>query len=151
MLVLLALCLSAAEPSAPTVSSVPAAVAIQIDAATIAWKDAPPTMPKGTQMAVLEGDPTQDGWFTVRLKVPKGFALGLHTHPLPERVTVLEGSISVGFDATLDKKTARTFKAGAFYVNPPAVPHFVFSEDGCVIQITGVGPWKVVPAAPPVH
>lgn len=148
MVVLVALWLSAGDAVAPPVTAPPPPAPIQVDAAALAWKDAPASMPKGTQIAVLEGDPTQTGWFTIRLKAPKGFALPLHTHPAPERVTVLEGSISVSFNAGLDKKTARTFSAGAFYVNPPDVPHFVFSDDGCVVQITGVGPWKVVTAAP---
>jgi quercetin dioxygenase-like cupin family protein len=138
MLVLISLFLSAAEPSVQ-----PSAQPIQIDASSVVWKDAPTTMPKGTQMAVLEGDPSKEGMFTLRLKAPKGFALMLHTHPAHERVTVLEGSINVGFDLGLDKKSARTFKAGAFYVNPPGVPHFVYSDEGCIVQITGIGPWKV--------
>lgn len=128
-------------PSTTTSTKAP----IQLDAAAIAWGDAPPGMPPGTRMAVLEGDPKKDGLFTIRLKAPPGFALPPHTHPADERVTVLEGSISVGFGATVDKKAARTFRAGAFYLTPPPTPHFVFSDEGCVVQITGVGPWKVEP------
>jgi quercetin dioxygenase-like cupin family protein len=114
---------------------------IQIDAVTIVWADAPPTMPKGTKMAILEGDPTKEGIFTIRLKAPPKFSLPMHTHPADERVTVLEGSIAVAFEKT----KPRLFKAGAFYVNPTGVPHSVSSDDGCVVQITGLGPWKVVP------
>ena len=43
----------------------------------------------------------------------------------------------------VDKTQARTFKAGGFYVNPPGATHYVFSDEGAVVQITGMGPWKV--------
>lgn len=125
----------------------PAPAPIQLDAATLTWADAPPTMPRGTKMAVLEGDPKKDGIFTIRLKAPKGFLLGPHTHPVDERVTVLEGTIAVGFDTVVDKRKGRAFSAGSFYVNPPGRTHFVWSDEGCIVQITGVGPWKVEPHA----
>lgn len=136
------------EPAPPVMPSRPEG-AIQVDAAAVVWKDAPPTMPKGTQLAILEGDPAQGRIFTVRLRGPKGFALPLHTHPQHERVTVLEGSVSVALGPSADRASARTFRAGAFYVNPPGLPHIVFSDEGCTIQITGVGPWKVVAVAAP--
>ena len=41
--------------------------------ATIPWGPAPPIVPPGAQLAVLEGDPTaSSGDFTVRLKMPDG-------------------------------------------------------------------------------
>lgn len=122
---------------------------IQLDAAALVWTDAPAAMPKGTTMAVLEGDPKKEGLFTIRLKAPKGFLLGPHTHPVDERVTVIEGTIAVGFGASVDKGKGRRFGVGSFYVNPPGRPHFVWSDEGCVVQITGVGPWKVEPLTPP--
>lgn len=127
----------------------PAAPPIQVDAAGVVWSEAPAAMPQGTKMAVLEGDPKQQGIFTIRLQAPAGFLLGAHTHPAAERVTVLEGSIAVGFGATVDKSKGRAFKAGSFYVNPPGQPHFVWSDQGCIVQITGVGPWQVEPVAAP--
>ncbi len=137
--------LVAAQATAPAAEPVP----IQLDAAALVWADAPTTMPKGTKMAVLEDDPKKEGIFTIRLKAPKGFLLGPHTHPVDERVTVIEGTIAVGFGATVDKTKGRSFSAGGFYVNPPGRPHFVWSDQGCVVQITGVGPWKVEPIAAP--
>lgn len=42
------------------------------------WKDGPPALPKGAKMAVLEGDPTQPGMFTIRLRFPAGFEVFPH-------------------------------------------------------------------------
>lgn len=117
--------------------------AIARESSSIVFGAAPPSMPKGVQMAVLEGDPRAEGMFTLRLKVPAGFSLPRHTHPVDERVTVLEGSVSVGFGSASDPNDARTFGPGSFYVNPPGVPHYVSSEQGAVLQITGEGPWRV--------
>ena len=137
--------LVAAQATAQAAEPVP----IQLDAAALVWADAPATMPKGTKMAVLEGDPKKEGIFTIRLKAPKGFLLAPHTHPVDERVTVIEGTIAVGFGVAVDKTKGRSFSAGSFYVNPPGRPHFVWSDQGCVVQITGIGPWKVEPLAAP--
>jgi len=53
------------------------------------WQDGPPSLPPGAKMAVLEGDPAKPGSFVFRVKVPDGYKIPLHTHPKPERVTVL--------------------------------------------------------------
>ena len=104
------------------------------------WKDAPPSMPKGTKIAVLEGDTKQPGLFTVRLKVPAGSVIAPHTHPRPERVTVLSGKVRVGFGKKVDA-SGTTFTAGGFYVNPANDPHFVVVDEESVLQLTCEGPW----------
>jgi len=142
-LMLWAGCASAHAEAPPAGQAKPAPGLIQIDAAGVAFKPGPPTMPKGVELAVLEGDPKAAGIFTLRLKAPPGFLLAPHTHPVDERVTVISGSISVGFGHQVQKDQARTFRAGAFYVNPPGATHYVFSDEGAVVQITGMGPWKV--------
>jgi quercetin dioxygenase-like cupin family protein len=139
---------AASEPAGS--SAAPAAPgALQFDAASVVFRPAPPSMPNGVELAVLEGNPQAPGIFTLRLKAPPGFLLPPHTHPVEERVTVLSGSVAVGFGKRVERKSARTFGPGAFYVNPPGAPHYVFSDEGAVVQITGVGPWKVEPIAPP--
>lgn len=122
----------------------PAPGAIQAHAAGLVWKEAT-HLPAGTQVAVLEGDPTGPGIFTIRLKVPPLFHLTPHTHPAAERVTILEGDLAVGFGVTDDPRGAKRFGPGDFYVNPPGVPHSVWSRSGGIVQLTGEGPWMVVP------
>lgn len=115
------------------------AAAIQITAPV--WKDAPPSMPPGSKMAVLEGDPKQPGMFTIRLQLPAGSVIKPHTHPRVERVTVLSGSVVVGFGTTVDAAKGTTFSAGGFYVNPPDAPHYVVIQQESVLQLTCEGPW----------
>lgn len=116
------------------------ATALQIT--EVVWKDAPPTMPPGTKIAALEGDTRQPGIFTVRLKVPAGSVIAPHTHPRPERVTILAGKVRVGFGKTVDA-SGTSFTSGGFYVNPPNEPHFVVVEEESVLQLTCEGPWEL--------
>lgn len=58
----------------------------------LTWKDGPPTLPAGAKFAVLEGDPTKPGPFAFRVKVPDGYRIPPHTHPKPERMTVITAS-----------------------------------------------------------
>lgn len=104
------------------------------------WKDAPPAMPAGTKIAVLEGDTKQPGLFTIRLKMPAGATVAPHTHPRPERVTILSGKVRVGFGNTITKD-GTIFTAGGFYVNPPNEAHYVVVEEDAVLQLTCEGPW----------
>ena len=117
------------------------ATALQVTAPV--WKDAPPTMPPGTKIAVLEGDPKQPGMFTIRLKVKAGSVIEPHTHPRPERVTVLSGKVLVGFGTTTDGTKGTTFTAGGFYINPPNEVHYVFFQEDSVVQLTCEGPWVI--------
>ena len=63
-----------------------------IQVTNVVWTAAPPNMPKGTLIAVLEGDPKKPGMFTIRVKMPAGTRIPPHWHPRQERVTVLSGN-----------------------------------------------------------
>jgi quercetin dioxygenase-like cupin family protein len=118
---------------------------IQVHAASIVWKAGPPTMPKGTKIAVIEGDQTKSGIFTLRIKFPQGAVIHPHWHPRPERVTLLSGRVMVGFGDVVDQTTTHAFRAGDFYVNPPDAHHYVIVPVETVVQITGEGPWVTHP------
>lgn len=135
----LGLAVAAAEPP---IGSVPPGT-IQLGADALNWKPAPPNMPAGTETAVLEGDPRQEGLFSLRLRGPAGTRLAPHTHPQPERVTVISGAVGVGFGARFDAALLRVFRAGDYYVNPPGSPHFVSFVEDSVVQVTGQGPWRL--------
>lgn len=116
----------------------PLLLAVALQVTTPVWSDAPPSMPKGTRIAVLEGDPQKEGVFTIRLQVPAETTIAAHTHPRPERVTVLSGRVRV----TIGGKTT-TFEKGGFYVNPPGVPHSLAFDEATELQLTCEGPWRL--------
>lgn len=116
--------------------------AIQVIPESIVWVNAPPSLPAGAMISVLEGNPQQEGIFTMRVKFPPFYKLPAHTHPKDERVTVLEGAVYIGFGNSIDTSNARKFTIGSYYLNPVNEAHYVFTgEEGVTFQVTGMGPW----------
>lgn len=116
--------------------------AIRILPENILWGDAPPSLPPGAKVYILEGNPMKEGLFTMRVKFPPYYRLNAHTHPKDERVTVLEGAVYVGFGTILDTTNAQKFTEGCYYVNPENESHYVFTgSEGVIFQVTGLGPW----------
>ena len=109
----------------------------------IAWKDGPPSLPKGAQIAVLEGDPSKEGPFVFRVKVPDGYRIGVHTHPKTERVTVISGTFNIGMGDKFDQQVTRPMPAGAFGYWEAGMKHFVWIKGETVVQFHGQGPWSI--------
>ncbi len=109
----------------------------------VAWMPCPPTLPSGCEMVVLEGDPKREMLFTVRFRTEGRFEMLPHWHPRNERVTILEGRVGVGFGDVVDRENVVWFGPGDYYVNAQEAHHFVLVDEPAVLQITGIGPWKV--------
>jgi len=104
---------------------------------------APPFLPPGAQLAVLEGDPmASTGDFTIRLKMPDGYKVAPHTHPNRENVTVLSGTLRVGMGDKFDDAHMMSFPAGSFAYLDPDMHHYAMSSGETVIQIHGMSPAK---------
>jgi quercetin dioxygenase-like cupin family protein len=124
----------------------PAATAhsdVIVNAQEIKWGPAPPSIPSGAQAAVLHGDPGKEGLFSLRLKLPKGYALPPHTHPKPEIVTVISGTFHLGMGEKADKTKGRALPAGSFFALSPGMAHFAFADEDTVIQLNSTGPWSL--------
>lgn len=107
----------------------------------VKWSAAPPVLPKGAEAAVLYGDPSKDGQFAMRLKLPKGYQIAPHSHPRPEIVTVLSGALRFGMGETADPGKAQAVPAGSFFATPPGMAHYVSADEETVLQLNTVGPW----------
>lgn len=107
------------------------------------WSDAPPVLPKGARLAVLDGDPFAPGPFVLRLKMPPGYTIPPHWHSHAENVTVISGVLSLGMGDKVDTRSAQTLKAGGFHSIPANQHHFAFSKGGAVVQIHGEGPFDI--------
>ena len=107
----------------------------------IKWGPAPAVLPPGAEAAVLFGDPSKEGLFALRLKLPDGYSVPPHTHPVDEVVTVISGTFRLGMGETADQGTAQPLPAGSFFALPPGAAHYVFIDEETVIQISTVGPW----------
>ena len=107
------------------------------------WHDGPASLPAGAKIAVLDGDPTKSGPFVMRIKLPDGYKLPPHTHPKPERVTVISGSFHLGMGDRFDVKHAQELSAGTYGTWPAGMKHFVWVEGETIVQFHGDGPWTI--------
>jgi len=104
---------------------------------------APPFLPPGAQIAVLEGDPmAPSGDFTIRLKLPDGYRVAPHTHPNRENVTVISGTLKFGMGDQFDASKMTAFGAGSFAYLDPSMHHYAAASGETVIQIHGMSPVK---------
>jgi quercetin dioxygenase-like cupin family protein len=120
----------------------------------VKWAPGPASLPPGTEAAVLYGDPTKEGLFAMRLKLPKGYRIAPHTHPKPEIVTVISGTFRLGLGEKADDGKAKAMPAGSFLALSPGTPHFAAAEQDVVIQLNSTGPWALTyinPSDDPRH
>jgi len=104
------------------------------------WRAAPPAFPKGAQIAVLSGDPSNEGLYVVRLRVPAGYKVPAHVHPNDEHVTVISGTFHIGMGDKLDEKKGNAVKAGGFARAPKDMQHYAWFTEDTTIQLHGMGP-----------
>jgi len=133
------------ESSKPKGSS-KAAAAVEhkiVSPAELKWGDASPGLPPGAKMAVLDGDPTTKGSFTVRLQAPDGYKIPPHTHPTTERITVLSGTFYLGMGDKFDEAAGREMAVGSFAVLPAGMKHFGWNTGETVLQINSEGPFQI--------
>ncbi|HEX2114716.1 MAG TPA: cupin domain-containing protein [Alphaproteobacteria bacterium] len=101
---------------------------------------APAAYAKGAQFTVIKGDPTKEGVYVVRLKVPAGFKIAPHTHPNDENVTVLSGAFGIGTGPNFDEKKGELIKAGGYSFVAKGMQHYAWFPEETVIQLHGMGP-----------
>jgi quercetin dioxygenase-like cupin family protein len=117
------------------------------------WEATPPLVTSGDRdwipdprdprrsMALLVGDPSKPGPYTVRYRAPAGYSIGLHVHPNEdEQLTVLSGSAHWSSGEAGSGLPAYTLYAGAFAPAPAGTPHRLWTTEECVMQLTGTGP-----------
>jgi quercetin dioxygenase-like cupin family protein len=107
----------------------------------VKWGPAPASIPAGAEAAVLYGDPSKEGLFALRLKLPEGYHIPPHMHPKPEIVTVISGTFRLGTGETADHDKAQPLPAGSFFAFAPGMAHYAFADDATVIQLNSTGPW----------
>jgi anti-sigma factor ChrR (cupin superfamily) len=103
------------------------------------WK---PFLP-GAELAVLQGNPNEEGVFTIRMRIRAGTQIPPHFHSGDENITVLKGTFGIGMGKKFDERAIRTMTSGAFITVPKSVPHFCVSHMGAIVQIHGTGPFVI--------
>ncbi len=114
------------------------AAAIQPD--TLTWAPAA-GLPEGAQMAVLYGDPSKEGPFTIRFKFPAGYHIATHSHPTDEFITVISGSGRMAFGEEATEGAAEPLVAGTFTSLPGGAWHQLWIDAETVVELHSTGPF----------
>ena len=107
---------------------------------SLKWGPAPASLPKGAELAVISGDPGQEGPYVYRIRVPAGYKVQPHTHPADENVTVISGTFNIAMGDKFDESKGTALKAGGFFKAPRGMAHYAWFTEPTVIQFHGVGP-----------
>jgi quercetin dioxygenase-like cupin family protein len=116
---------------------------VLVPADAIQWTPAPPVLPAGAQIAVLEGDPSAKGMVIMRLRFPANYDIPAHWHSMTERVTVLSGALNVGMGDRLDRQASQKLVPGGFVSLPAKMRHFAWTTSPTVVQINLEGPFDI--------
>jgi quercetin dioxygenase-like cupin family protein len=106
----------------------------------IEWKPFS-AFPPAVRLAVLVGEPSEPGPYTIRVKVPRDVKLMSHKHPEDRVYTVISGIFYIGLGAQFDADGLEAYPPGSVIVLPGNTPHFHWAKSGeYVTQVTAIGP-----------
>ena len=96
---------------------------VMVAPTSIKWGDPPPSLPPGSKIAVIAGDPSKAGPFVIRAQVPAGYKVAPHWHPGDENLTVFTGTIALGMGDTWDESKMQTLGSSGFAALPAEMRH----------------------------
>ena len=81
------------------------------------------------------------GVYVIYMRFPAGFRNPPHFHPDERIVTILSGTLLVGYGEQFDESAMKALPAGSMFIEPAKQPHFAWARDGeVVLQVVGHGP-----------
>jgi quercetin dioxygenase-like cupin family protein len=99
------------------------------------------SFPPRVRLAVIVGEPSQPGPYTIRVKMPHGEKLMPHKHPEDRVYTVISGVFYIGLGEEFDANKLQAYLPGAVVVLPGNTPHFHWAKSGeYITQVTAIGP-----------
>jgi hypothetical protein len=106
----------------------------------IEWKPFS-TFPPEARLAVLVGNPSEQGPYAIRVKVPHGVKLMPHRHPEDRIYTVISGIFYIGLGDEFDAEKLVAYAPRAVIILPGSTSHFHWAKSGeYVTQVTAIGP-----------
>lgn len=113
---------------------------IDIQAAAVAYAHDPEAPELG--YAVLSGDPSKEGVYVIRLKIPPGLTFPPHYHDQDRHITVISGTWAFGKGTSGSCSDTIPLAAGAYVMHPKGGVHFdgACGEESVEVQIIGQGP-----------
>ena len=97
--------------------------------------------PPAVRLAVLVGQPSEPGPYTIRVKVPGGVKLMPHRHSEDRMYTVIAGVFYIGLGDEFDASKLEAYPPGAVIFLPRNTSHFHWAKSGYYIaQVSAIGP-----------
>ena len=97
--------------------------------------------PPSVRLAVLVGQPSEAGPYTIRVRVPRGVKLMPHRHPEDRVYTVISGVFYIGLGDEFDPDKLDAYPVGSVIVLPGNTSHFHWAKSSeYVTQVTAIGP-----------
>ena len=116
---------------------------VMVAPGAITWGDPPPSLPPGSKIAVIAGDPSKAGPFVIRAQVPAGYKVAPHWHPGDENLTILSGTIALGMGETWDESKMQSLGSGGYAALPAQMRHSFLAKTASTFQVHGMGPFVV--------
>jgi hypothetical protein len=78
-----------------------------------------------------------------QLRFAAGGKIPAHWHPVDENVTVLSGTFMAGMGDSYDESKMMSLPVGTYVLMPRHMHHFAGTKTGALVQVHGVGPFKI--------
>ena len=103
-----------------------------------------PLRPMTDDVEILSGDPEKAGVpFVMRIRELPGTRVPLHSHPVDENITVVQGTWYFAVGDVWDRAALKELKPGDYAFAPKGSTMFGYCPDGAVVQVHGVGPFLI--------
>jgi len=97
--------------------------------------------PPSVRLAVIVGNPSEAGPYTIRVRVPRGVKLMPHRHPEDRVYTVISGVFYIGLGEDFDPNKLNAYPPGSVIVLPGNTFHFHWAKSSeYVTQVAAIGP-----------
>ena len=117
---------------------------LQAKSRGLKWMAGPPGLPAGATFAVVKGDPSKAGDFTIRAKLPANYTVAPHSHPTDETVRVRSGGpLSYGMGDKVDTAAAGSLTKGYHVIMQAGMHHWAASAQPTEIEVSGKGPFAI--------
>jgi hypothetical protein len=104
---------------------------------------------RGQSYQILSGDPTKPGEpFVIRIHNYENQIVPPHWHPEDEHIVLIKGRWFIAEGDRFDRSLLRELAVGDYVSMPKGMRHFGWSKTESVVQVHGIGPFKINLADP---
>jgi hypothetical protein len=97
--------------------------------------------PPSVHLAVILGQPSEAGPYTIRARVPHGVKLMPHRHPEDRVCTVISGVFYIGLGEQFNPEELEAYPPGSVIVLPGNTSHFHWAKSSeYITQVTAIWP-----------